>query len=187
MPQCRGRTSRISEGQETYEVELMAGSGNGMVLLHRRSKAWWPTIRTWDQSAENRGVLWVMGYLHSDVPGGTCTHWKSAALPRRTPQAVIHAPQQRYIAISALLCSFRPLQEPEHHSCVFCRADLDADGHRPVDGHAAHDAWLVAVIVDCFVLGRAIVPDHHIARRLAPAPHVFQPRHVILQHGKQMA
>jgi hypothetical protein len=37
------------------------------------------------------------------------------------------------------------------------------------------------------VLGRAIVPDHHIARRLAPAPHVFQPRHVILQHGKQMA
>src|SRR6266404_3238310 len=31
MPQCRGRTSRISEGQETYEAELMAASCNGMV------------------------------------------------------------------------------------------------------------------------------------------------------------
>ena len=64
---------------------------------------------------------------------------------------------------------------------------IDADRYRSVDRYAAHDAWLVAVIVDRLVLRGAIVPDHHIARGPAPAHRVFQPRHVILQHGKQMA
>ncbi len=63
---------------------------------------------------------------------------------------------------------------------------VDADRHRSVDRHAAHDAWLVAVIINRLVLRRAIVPDHHIACRPAPPHRVFQPRHVILQHGKQM-
>jgi hypothetical protein len=42
------------------------------------------------------------------------------------------------------------------------------------------------VIVDCLVLCCAIVRDHHIAHRPAPARRVFQPRYVVLQHGKQM-
>src|SRR5215475_6942031 len=62
----------------------------------------------------------------------------------------------------------------------FAVPTVDADGCRPVDGHPTHDAWLVAVIVDCLVLRRAVVPDHHIARRPAPAHRVFQPRHMIL-------
>ena len=40
---------------------------------------------------------------------------------------------------------------------------IDADRHRPGDRHPAHDSPLVAVIINCLVLRRAIVPDHHIA------------------------
>jgi hypothetical protein len=61
-------------------------------------------------------------------------------------------------------------------------ATIDSDRHWPVDRHAAHDASLVAVIIDCLVLRRAIVSDHHIAHNPAPAHRVFQPRYVILQH-----
>src|ERR1700687_501635 len=46
---------------------------------------------------------------------------------------------------------------------------IDADRYRPVDRHATHDAWLVAVIIDRLVLRRAIVPDHYIASRPALA------------------
>src|SRR5215468_9445312 len=45
----------------------------------------------------------------------------------------------------------------------FALPAIDADGCRPVDGHPAHDAALVAVIIDRLVLRRAIVPDHHVA------------------------
>jgi hypothetical protein len=45
---------------------------------------------------------------------------------------------------------------------------------------------LLAVIIDRLVLRRAVVPDRYIARLPAPSQRVFQPRHVILQHGKQM-
>src|SRR5262252_1787360 len=65
-------------------------------------------------------------------------------------------------------------------------AAIDADRHRPLNGHAAHDAPLIAVIIDRLVLRRAIIPDHHVARRPAPPHGVLQPRHVILQHGKQL-
>jgi hypothetical protein len=63
---------------------------------------------------------------------------------------------------------------------------IDADGYRPVDGHAAYDARLMTVVIDGLVLRRAIVPDHYIALRPAPAHHVFQPRHMILQHGSDL-
>jgi hypothetical protein len=68
----------------------------------------------------------------------------------------------------------------------FAVAAIDADRYWPIDGHAAHDARLIAVIIDCLVLRRSIVPDDNVARGPAPTHHVLRPRHVILQHGKQM-
>src|ERR1700712_3115673 len=49
-------------------------------------------------------------------------------------------------------------------------AAFAVDGHRglALDGHAAHHARLVAVVVDRVVLGGAVVPDRHVV--LLPAP-----------------
>src|SRR4029079_1576424 len=47
-------------------------------------------------------------------------------------------------------------------------AALDADRHLAIEGGTPDHAVLVAVIVDRVVLGRAIVPDHHVT--LPPAP-----------------
>ncbi len=33
----------------------------------------------------------AVGFRLERWPGGTCTHWKSAALPRRTPKVIITA------------------------------------------------------------------------------------------------
>src|SRR5260370_1655362 len=62
------------------------------------------------------------------LPAGAVAGWvlhplESAALPRRTPQAVIYALQQGHAwAISALPCSFMPLPRPEHYCRVFLSA-----------------------------------------------------------------
>jgi FMN-dependent oxidoreductase (nitrilotriacetate monooxygenase family) len=67
--------------------------------------------------------------------------------------------------------------------CMHRRAPaVHADRHitRPRD--AAHHAVLVAVVVDGVVLGGAVVPDHDVALRPAPAHGVFQADDVLVQH-----
>ena len=90
------------------------------------------------------------------------------------PQAVIHAPQQRCIWRSQC---YRVLSGRYRNFSIavasFAVPTVDADGYRPVDGHPAHDARLIAIVVDCLVLRRAIVPDRHIAYRPAPAHRVM--------------
>ena len=98
-PRCRLRTSRISE--------------------------------SWHGALASRQV-WVrldrVDHLHRARMRGRCSSVSGPISVRSDrgslgPQAVIHSPQQRHIWRSQRYCSFRPLQEPKHHSCVFCRAD----------------------------------------------------------------
>jgi len=62
---------------------------------------------------------------------GRMSAWRARLAGVRKPAHNLHisghsrTATEVHLAISALPCSFRPLQEPEHHSCVFCRA-----GHR---------------------------------------------------------
>jgi len=64
---------------------------------------------------------------------------------------------QRQQRVSEIRRCFQALQRPQHRYCVV--PAIYADRHGPIDRHAAHDAALVAVIIDCLVLCRAIVPD----------------------------
>ena len=65
-------------------------------------------------------------------------------------------------------------------------AAVDADRHVAVDGGAAHDAVLIAVIVDRVVLRRAVVPDRDVAGLPAPAHGVFGRGDVRLEQVEQL-
>jgi hypothetical protein len=105
------------------------------------------------------------------------------------PSAVLHRAGIDVLmrVIRRLAGSFRRLlTERRHLAPGLAVAAIDADRDIAGDGGAAHDAALIAVIVDRDMLGGAVVPDRDIARLLAPAHGIFQSRHMALQQVEEM-
>src|SRR5436190_8579478 len=65
-------------------------------------------------------------------------------------------------------------------------AAVDAERHVPIDGGAADDAMLIAIVVDRVMLGRAIVPDRDVAGLPGPAHGVFGRGDVRLEQLEQL-
>ncbi len=66
-------------------------------------------------------------------------------------------------------------------------AGIPVDRYRDVagQGHPVHAALVGAEVRDAVVLGRAVVPDHQIARRPGPAQRVLEPNDALLQELEQ--
>src|SRR5215470_15649439 len=75
-------------------------------------------------------------------------------------QELPYAAQQRYTGARFLSLRCGDLDRAAAPRAV---AAIYAERDRTVDRHAAHDAPLVAIVIDRLVLRCAIIPDHHVA------------------------